>query len=326
MESFAHLELKRLAVAWLARLGCKAIATEVRCPISKYRIDAAGWLDHAEGDLLDAGGLESRRPGVAASLFTNRSRKSVSKGPRRPRTIVVECKQSRPDFIRDDRDADRLKIRLASLRRTRVKFERELIPQSEPHLRESESSLFPDLETWDFEGSRTSAYRRLLRTIERIEHRLHGETKFHTMPRYRLADHFYLFTPTGLIKPRELPDGWGLIECGRRALKVGAGSLSELDALPLRERVACPSTDSPMERRHRMLRNIAAAAGRSVIADAVRPSPIPEDPKNRSREAEPRDTDEHESDSEKGTRPSGNRPARSGAGPVVSSPTSHHRR
>ena len=75
-----------------------------------------------------------------------------------------------------------------------------------------------------------------------------------------------------------------------------------------------------------MLRNIAAAAGRSVIADAVRPSPIPEDPKNRSREAEPRDTDEHESDSEKGTRPSGNRPARSGAGPVVSSPTSHHRR
>ena len=271
MESFAHLELKRLAVAWLARLGCKAIATEVRCPISKYRIDVAGWLDHAEGDLLDAGGLEAERPGISASLFTNGRRRS--KGPRRPRTIVVECKRSRPDFIRDDRDAERLKIRLESLRRTRVKFERNLIPESEPHLRESGSSLFPDLETWDFEGSRTSAYRRVLRTIERIERRLHGETKFHTMPRYRLADHFYLFTPSGLLKPGEIPDGWGLVECGRRALKDGAGSLGELDALPLRERVACPSVDSPMERRHRMLRNIAAAAGRTVIADAVRPVP-----------------------------------------------------
>ena len=55
MESFAHLELKRLAVACLARLGCQAIATEVRCPISKYRIYVAGWLDHADGELLDAG-------------------------------------------------------------------------------------------------------------------------------------------------------------------------------------------------------------------------------------------------------------------------------
>ena len=61
MESIEHLELKRLAVAWLARLGCRAIATEVRCPIAKYRVDAAGWLDHADGSLLDAGGLEGRK-------------------------------------------------------------------------------------------------------------------------------------------------------------------------------------------------------------------------------------------------------------------------
>ena len=55
MESIEHLELKRLAVAWLARLGCRAVATEVRCPIARYRVDAAGWLDHADGSLLDAG-------------------------------------------------------------------------------------------------------------------------------------------------------------------------------------------------------------------------------------------------------------------------------
>ena len=269
METFEHLELKRLAVAWLVRIGCRAVATEVRCPISRYRVDVAGWLDHAEGELLDAGGLEADRPGISASLFTNGRRPASTKGPRRPRTIVVECKQSRSDFVRDDRDADRLKKRLASLRRTRERFERRLIPEAEPHLRESGGSLFPELERWDFEGSRTSAYQRTLRLIERIEKRLHGETKFHTMPRYRLADHLYLFTPANMLATTEVPTGWGLVECGRRRLRRGAGELGELDDLPLRERIACPSLDSPSSRRQRLLRNIAVAASKSVIREAA---------------------------------------------------------
>ncbi len=272
METFEHLELKRLAIAWLARIGCRAIATEVKCPISRYRVDVAGWLDHAEGELLDAGGLEAERPGISASLFTNGRRNPSARGPRRPRTIVVECKQSRSDFVRDDRDADRLKTRLASLQRTRERFERRLIPEAEPHLRESGGSLFPELERWDFEGSRTSSYQRTLRLIERIEKRLRGETKFHTMPRYRLADHLYLFTPANMLAPTEVPTGWGLVECGRRKLRRGAGDLGELDDLPLRERVACPSLDSPSSRRQRLLRNIAVAASKSVIRDAANAS------------------------------------------------------
>lgn len=287
MESFAHLELKRLAVAWLKRLGCQAIATEVRCPISKYRVDVAGWLDHADGDLLDAGGLSGERPGIDATLFSPNDRSPRRRGPARPRTIVVECKQSRTDFTRDDRNADRLKSRLESLKRTRRRFEEDLIPRSEPHLRESGSSLFRELERWDFEGSRTTAYRRTLKTIERLERRLHGDTKFHTMPRYRLADHFYLFTPTGLLKPGELPTGWGLVECRRRELKTGAGPLTELDRLPLTERVSCPSIDSPEERRHRLLRNIAVAASRDVVSQATRPqgpeSPVDESAASRAK-------------------------------------------
>ena len=275
MESIEHLELKRLAVAWLARLGCRAIATEVRCPIAKYRVDAAGWLDHADGSLLDAGGLEGRKRRVDATLFGGSARGTARRGPARPRTIVIECKQSRADFVRDDHDAERLKRKLEMLRRTRNKFERDLIPGSEPHLRESGSALFPEMETWDFEGSRTSSYRRCLRETERIERRLHGETKFHTMPRYRLADHFYLFTPTGLLKPHEVPTGWGLVECGRPTLRRGAGSLTELDALPLAERIACPSADAPDERRQRLLRNIAVAASRSIIEEAARAPATP---------------------------------------------------
>ncbi len=284
MESIEHLELKRLAVAWLARLGCRAIATEVRCPISKYRVDAAGWLDHAEGEILDAGTLARERGGVDATLFTAAGQGRPRSGPPNPRTIVVECKRSRADFIRDDLDAEPVKRRLESLRRTRRRFEEDLIPRSEPHLRESGSSLFPDLETWDFEGSRTSAYRRVLRTIERLESRLHGETKFHTMPRYRLADHLFLFTPTGLLRPNEVPPGWGLVECGRGTLRRGAGELGDLDVLPLKERVACPSLRSPEPRRQRLLRNIAVAASRSVIEEASQPS-------NRARSARVRPGD-----------------------------------
>ncbi|MCP4795835.1 MAG: hypothetical protein GY885_06730, partial [Phycisphaeraceae bacterium] len=53
-------------------------------------------------------------------------------------------------------------------------------------------------------------------------------------------------------------------------------SLTELDALPLRERIACPSAEAPDERRRRLLRNIAVAASRAVIEQATRP-PIPPD-------------------------------------------------
>ena len=66
MESIEHLELKRLAVAWLVKLGCRIVATEVRCPIGRYRVDVAGWLDHADSTLLDAGGLQRRGSGIAA--------------------------------------------------------------------------------------------------------------------------------------------------------------------------------------------------------------------------------------------------------------------
>lgn len=100
MESIEHLELKRLAVAWLARLGCRAVATEVRCPIARYRVDAAGWLDHADGSLLDAGGLEGRRRSVDATLFGNASRGSARRGPARPRTIVDRGRHAAPGTSR----------------------------------------------------------------------------------------------------------------------------------------------------------------------------------------------------------------------------------
>jgi hypothetical protein len=218
VETSAHLQLKRLAIRFLRERGCQAVATEVRCPIARYRVDVAGYLD---------------RP---------------------PATAVIECKQSRSDFLRDQREADRLLDLRDELERLREHIEQSRIKTHEPHLRRSESSLFPELEDWDFGSSRLRGYRALLRKIHHVDQQLHGETKFFMVARYRLADRLYLAAPRGMIRRRDLPRGWGLLECSRR--RPTSGLHIAIDAPP-------QSTRS--RHRVRLLRNIAVAASRAAL-------------------------------------------------------------
>ena len=66
-ETIEHLELKRLAVEWLRRLGCTAVATEVRCPISRWRVDVAGWFEGEHEHVNGTGPLFAVRRTNAAS-------------------------------------------------------------------------------------------------------------------------------------------------------------------------------------------------------------------------------------------------------------------
>lgn len=106
METRAHCTLKMLAVEFLRSLGCQAVATEVSCPIARYRIDVAGYLDTIP--LADLGG-------------------------------AAPCRR-------------RLREELHRIRRN---IEERRIKVNEPHLRCSGSSLFPELEDWDFLASRS---------------------------------------------------------------------------------------------------------------------------------------------------------------------------
>ena len=222
-----------MALEYLRGRGGLAVATEVRCPIARYRVDVAGYLDTqpATGN--------GRRPGRCE-----------------PRTVMIECKQTRADFLRDRRDADRLLDMRDKLERLRRVIEERRIKIHEPHLRLSGTALFPELEEWDFAASRIRAYHRLLRRIRRLDAQLYGETKFFTIARYRLADELYLAAPRGMIKRRELPRGWGLLECPRRRLARGAsnGALSTS--------VQAPPQGTRRDFRLRLLRNIAVAASR----------------------------------------------------------------
>lgn len=268
MESHAHAMLKRLVAAHLRAEGYLAVAREVRCPGSRYRVDVAGWLDRLppprKVNDRDEPTLWAASPGAIPSARTRQCE---------PRTAVVECKQSRGDFIRDDARAEELIALRAEAEQWRRHLEEHRIKPHEPELRESGSALFPEMETWDFARSRLPAYRRLLKRIRRIEMQLHGETKFCLMARYRVADHLWLAAPRGLIRAVEVPTGWGLLEIPRAWLRRDAACDDKACVTgaalprPVRVAVAAPQHATKPQQRLRMLRNIAVAASR----DALRP-------------------------------------------------------
>lgn len=233
MESDFHQALKRSALRHLRRQGCLAAAVEVRCPIARFRLDVAGYCDSIpQGD--------------------------GSAGPRRraaPRTFIIECKQSREDFLRDCDDAAELlelRRRLDAMRRS---IEEHRIRSCEPHLRVEGSSLFAEMEAWDYAASRLPGYRRIMAKLRRLDERIHGETKFFTIARYALADELFLAAPTGMIRRHEVPPGWGLLECEPAALR-------QTDDPEVALSVAIQPAFRPSRETHRirLLRNIAAAA------------------------------------------------------------------
>ncbi len=240
METTTHLHLKHLAVGYLQAVGCRAVATEVGCPIARYRVDVAGYMDREQAETAQW---------TDASW---RARPNGTRKPADPRTVVIECKQTRSDYLRDCREADRLIAERAELARLQQGIEERRVKMHEPHLRRSGSALFPELEVWDFEASRLRGYRKVVRRIRRLERRLYGETKFFMIARYRLADRLYLAAPRGMIRRQELPAGWGLLECANR------GECLEVT-------LEAPAMSTRSVHRQRLLRNIAVAASRELL-------------------------------------------------------------
>jgi len=254
-ETLAHQRLKQLALAFLRQAGGLASACEVRCPLSKWRLDVAGWIDGVViGHPLHA---ELGEAITKPSSTPERVRC-------RPQVIIIECKQSRSDFLRDRGDLEILLRRREELHRFRESIEENRIRQLEPQLRVAGSSLFTELESWDFASSKLRGYRRVLRELRLIDEKLHGQTKFHFLSRYALADRLYLAAPRGLIRRVELPPCWGLLECDAEVLANESFTATDVTG---GLSVTTPASALSMRdhRRVRLLRNIAIAAGRSGV-------------------------------------------------------------
>lgn len=240
METATHRGLKVTAARVLLNAGCVAAATEVLCPIARHRVDAAGYLDPC-----------THTKAACTPALLERGENA--------RTIIIECKQSRSDFVKDNQALDRLLAQRAKLHADRVELEDRIVKICEPGLRVGGSSLFPDLEAWDFSQSRVESYRRLVLEIAGIDKRIHGSSKFWRMTHYRLANAMYIAAPAGMLGPHELPMHWGLIEVARQDVTNPAAWSVTQPATPLQGR---------QRHRTRMLRNIAVAACRGLRASA----------------------------------------------------------
>lgn len=262
-----------MALAYLVTRGFDAAALEVRCPASRYRVDAAGYLDTAFPATADPAAVD---PDPAFdplhNLFVSaRSNRDARRLPE-PRTVIIECKQARSDFMRDRQNVNTLLTERERLVARRMLIEQRLMADH-PELRQSGTALFADLESWDFGATGVRSYRRCLRDLRRVDARLYSETKFYLAAQHRLADRLYLLMPRGVISSREAPAGWGLIEAEPRIFRGRPKTLKDLGCLLSDERVLrlrkqAPDLAPPAHRRNALLRNIAVAATR----DLARPS------------------------------------------------------
>ncbi len=272
METDRHITLKRLALAYLVARGFDAAALEVRCPASRYRVDAAGYLDTEFPETADPAAVDpSPEFDPLHNLFARGRDKAARRLPE-PRTVIIECKQARSDFLRDRRNLNTLLAERERLHVRRSLLEERLMAEH-PELRASGTFLFSKLEEWDFGATGLRSYRKCLRDLRRIDRQLHSETKFYLAAQHRLADRLYLLMPRGVVKPRETPVGWGLIEAEPGLFRGRPKSLKELGALlvagdVLKVRKRAPDLWPPKGRRGELLRNIAVAATR----DLARPS------------------------------------------------------
>jgi hypothetical protein len=237
MEGAVHRRLKVLAAAYLRSEGFPVVGLEVTGPIGRHRVDVAAWSDRHAPD-------------------------------REPLTVVIECKASRTDFVRDRRNAGRLRRERERVEEVARQLEAERLPRREPDLQVGAPTLFPELGEWDFGRSQDPEYRACLRRRRRLDEMIHGETKFFLFERYRLADRLFVAAPAGTLRARDLPPGWGLLEASPAALRpdhpvagtdlFGQGPLSVRVRAPARRRAA-------VRFRERLLRNLAVANTREAL-------------------------------------------------------------
>jgi hypothetical protein len=236
-ESEAHYLLKRAALLWLYDRGVRTIAFEVpvRTPgFARMILDVAA---HDHRTLVERyrgprGGWHRRRLASVDEL------------------IAIECKATRADFLRDGGRIDRLLRTLESLDRRREVLEEE-IRRREPHLAARDHLFTADV-VWRYERSAHPEYVRLRRRIASVTRRLHRGTKFESLRAEGLFHRHYLCTPAGLVRPVELPEGWGLLE------------LRGSEGMPRIAREATPTAGIEQGDRD-VIRRIARAGTRALI-------------------------------------------------------------
>jgi len=189
-ESDRHRELKRLALAWAQTHFYRIAAAEVSVPNLGARLDVAAY-----------------RPPFATKKAARE--KGAREGVQVGTTVIFECKQSRADFFKDSRCALQLSARLARLHERRELYE-ESMRLHMPSLRNADT-LFAEFDTYRFEAAGFEPYDKIVNELRALSARLHQQTKFAQLFRWRAANLHYVIAEEDVAKPHEIPYGWGLL-------------------------------------------------------------------------------------------------------------------
>jgi hypothetical protein len=260
VETRAHKLGKLVAMRALRDAGCAAVAAEVRCPIARFRADAAGYLDakpkrFAAGVAVGVAGVGD--PAVAAAGLAG-----VIERGELPRTVIVEVKVSRADYLRDAASAAELAARLDGLLQRRAELAGDLAAAAAERdaAGATRSMLFEELEPWERTSGLSVCGPLLDAAIAKLERERATALKLATLCRYHLASYLIMLTPPGLLSAGELAPGWGLVEFDPEADARSDGAM--VVRLP-------PRLHGPTElHRQRLLRNIAAAASAAMLRSA----------------------------------------------------------
>ena len=115
----------------------------------------------------------------------------------------------RGDLIRDNTRREATSRRLRELETRRINLESRLQLHL-PHLAHGES-LFPEFDSYRLRECGHVGYQKLIKRIATARTSITHGTKFDRLALYRMANLHYLVTEANLIKPHELPLGWGLL-------------------------------------------------------------------------------------------------------------------
>lgn len=231
-ETAAHLELKRLALAWAQAQGYRVAAAEVSLPNYRFRLDVAGYRPQRIRATVHDDRLKTQRLVWQQAIGV---------------TAAFECKASKPDFRRDARSLAATKEQLKTLHERKTRIEQEL-RLFYPSIRNGDT-LFQEFETLNFERPGHERYQRTLAEISRLTARLYANTKFDKLVKWGAANVFYVVAEPETVAAHELPACWGLL--------VREGAALRLVTKPVLHEIAEPERLS-------LLHRISMAATRAV--------------------------------------------------------------
>lgn len=214
-------DLQCAALGWLATFRPTAAAIRVPTRLAKFRADAAAfWSTPKKNRLLQP-----------------------------EKTVLIEARLTRTSCWPECSGSEEIVPELRREQEYRQELEAE-IRRTEPHLLDSDV-LFPEIEYWNYEGTRNPAYRESLRRIRFYEKALYRGSRFERIRRADVANELYLAVPDELIHPDELAEGWGLLYIAR----------------DLTVKVAKPAAwiDCPQENMLHLSQNIAASSLNDVL-------------------------------------------------------------